>query len=60
MQSNSLTAGTLGGTALSLVPQITSDDIGRTIVLAVIGASVSYLVSIIWKCVWTKHDKKRD
>lgn len=46
-QSSSVTVGTAGGTFLSLVPVIHSDEILRTIILAVIGATVSCLVSLL-------------
>ena len=48
---NSLTlkAGTIGGFALSVVPNLTSADVFRTIVLALIGAVVSFGVTVLLK-----------
>jgi uncharacterized membrane protein YgaE (UPF0421/DUF939 family) len=60
MQSNSITTGTLGGTVLCMVPHISSDDLSNTIILAAVGASVSYLVSYLWKRVLEKHRKNDD
>ena len=48
---NSLTlrAGTFGGFALSVIPNITSADVFKTIVLAFIGAVVSFGVTLLLK-----------
>ena len=48
---NSLTlrAGTFGGFALSVIPNITSADVFKTIVLAIIGAVVSFGVTLLLK-----------
>jgi len=58
MQSNSLTVGTLGGTFLSIIPNLHSEDIVKTILLASIGAIVSFTVSLLLKCILKKHSKK--
>ena len=42
-----VTVGTAGGTFLSMAPIVTSGDVVKTIILAVIGATVSCLVSIL-------------
>ena len=48
---NSLTlrAGTFGGFALSVIPNLTSADVFKTIVLAIIGAVVSFGVTLLLK-----------
>lgn len=46
---NSTQLGTAGGTLLSLFPQLASDDIFRTILLAAVGAVVSFTVSVLLK-----------
>ena len=48
---NSLTlkAGTIGGFALSVIPNLTSADVLKTIVLAFIGAVVSFGVTLLLK-----------
>ncbi len=50
MRSNvSLSMGTVSGTMFSLIPNILSEDIVRTIILAVVGAFVSFAVSFVLK-----------
>ncbi len=49
--------GTAGGTLLSLMATIGSSDVIKTIVLASIGATVSFLVSLLLKCLFKKHKK---
>ena len=53
---NSLTlrAGTFGGFALSVIPNITSADVVKTIVLAFIGAVVSFGVTLLLKQMTSK------
>ena len=53
---NSLTlkAGTFGGFALSVIPNITSADVFKTIVLAIIGAVVSFGVTLLLKQMTSK------
>lgn len=58
MQSNSLVAGTLGGTFLSIAPVLSTDDIIKTVLLATVGAIVSFIVSVMMKCLLKKHMKK--
>lgn len=49
--------GTASGTLLSIAPNIFSEDILKTIILAVIGAVVSFTVSLLLKGL-TKSKKK--
>ena len=51
-----LKVGTASGTLLSVSPVIFTQDIVKTIILAVIGATVSFIVSILLKK-FTKHKK---
>jgi uncharacterized membrane protein YgaE (UPF0421/DUF939 family) len=44
-----LTIGTLSGTLLSILPQLNSQDILVTVVLAMVGAITSFLVSLLMK-----------
>jgi hypothetical protein len=55
--SNSAVIGTAGGTFLSVLPNIHSADILRTVVLATIGAVVSFAISFLLKTI-LKHFKK--
>ena len=41
--------GTLGGTLLVLLVHIGLDEVGKTMVLAGIGASVSFVVTLGWR-----------
>ena len=52
-----LKVGTASGTLLSISPGIFSQDIVKTIILAVIGATVSFIVSLLLKKI-TKHKRK--
>jgi H+/Cl- antiporter ClcA len=45
----SLTIGTLSGTLLSILPQLNSQDILVTVVLAMVGAITSFLVTVLLK-----------
>jgi hypothetical protein len=42
-------AGTFGGTFLSILPQLNSQDILVTVILAMVGAITSFLVSLVLK-----------
>ena len=53
----SLKVGTAGGTLLSMVPNIASVDIFRTIILACIGAIVSFFVTLLLK--WMTKSKEK-
>jgi hypothetical protein len=58
METNiSLRIGTASGTLLSVVPNILSEDIVKTTILAVVGAIVSFAVSLLLKGL-TKSKKK--
>ena len=50
METNiSLKTGTAAGTLLSIVPNLHSEDIMKTVVLALIGAVVSFTATLILK-----------
>lgn len=53
----SLKIGTAGGTLLSIAPNIASVDILRTIILAIIGAIVSFFVTLLLK--WMTKSKEK-
>lgn len=58
MQHNNTTlVGTASGTFLSVIPNLNSEDILRTIILATLGAIVSFLISLLLKIVIKKHKK---
>jgi hypothetical protein len=58
MEANlSLRINTASGTLLSIVPNILSEDIVKTIVLAVVGATVSFMVSLLLN--WLTKFKKK-
>ena len=56
VMDNSLTlkVGTFGGFALSVIPNLTSADVVKTIVLAFIGAVVSFGVTLLLKLLTSK------
>jgi len=56
-QSNQIIIGTCGGTFLSVLPNLSSADIFRTIVLAIVGAIVSFSISLLLKYLSKKHKK---
>ena len=56
--NNHTLMGTAGGTFLSIVPNIQSDDIARTAILAAVGAIVSFTISLLLKSLYKKHKKK--
>lgn len=49
--------GTAGGTFLSVLPNIESADVVTTILLAAIGAVVSFTMSLVLKSIIKKHKK---
>lgn len=57
MLNNSTTVGTVGGTFLSIVPNLSSDDIVRTALLAVVGAVVSFIISLLLRRLFKKRVK---
>jgi hypothetical protein len=54
---NQTLMGTVGGTFLSIVPNIQSEDIVKTAVLATVGAVVSFMISLLLKSLNKKHKK---
>lgn len=56
-QSNSTVIGTAGGTFLSVLPNLHSEDVLKTIILATLGAIVSFLISLLLKFFIRKHKK---
>ena len=56
--NSSTLMGTAGGTFLSIVPNINSEDIAKTIVLASVGAIVSFTISLLLKSLQKKKHKK--
>jgi hypothetical protein len=55
--NNHTLMGTAGGTFLSMVPNIQSEDIVKTIVLAIVGAIVSFTISLLLKSLQKKRKK---
>ena len=55
--NNHTLIGTAGGTFLSVVPNIQSEDVVKTVVLATIGAMVSFTISLVLKSIIKKHKK---
>ncbi|WP_445749419.1 hypothetical protein [Polaribacter sp.] len=55
--NNPTLMGTAGGTFLSMVPNIHSEDITRTVILATVGAVVSFTISLLLKSLQKKHKK---
>lgn len=49
--------GTAGGTFLSIVPNVYSEDVLRTVVLAIVGAVVSFVVSVLLRCLMKKRKR---
>jgi hypothetical protein len=56
-QSNTTLFGTAGGTFLSVLPNLHSEDVLKTIILATLGAIVSFLISLLLKFFIGKHKK---
>ena len=54
---NSTRAGTAGGTFLAFIANLGKDDILKTIVLTMIGAVVSFVVSLLLQFVVNKVKK---
>jgi len=58
METNiSLKTGTAAGTLLSILPNLHSEDIAKTIILAVLGAVVSFTATLLLKLL-TKVKRK--
>ena len=54
---NATQVGTVGGTFLSVVPNVHSEDVLRTVVLAIVGAVVSFVVSVLLRCLLKKRKR---
>lgn len=57
MFDSTVRRGTAGGTLLTILGNITSDDIAKTVILAAVGAVVSFVVTLMLKLL-TKRIKK--
>jgi len=55
MKKAELSIGTASGTLLSTLPLISSQEVIKTIILAAIGATVSFLVTVILR----RYGRKR-
>jgi len=55
--NNTTFTGTVGGTFLSMVPNLNSEDVIKTILLATIGAVVSFWISVLLKYLSKKYKK---
>ncbi|WP_165929467.1 hypothetical protein [Flavobacterium rhamnosiphilum] len=53
--SNPTLMGTAGGTFLSVVPNLDSEDVLKTVLLAAIGAIVSFGISMALKFILKKY-----
>lgn len=53
--SNPTLMGTAGGTFLSVVPNLNSEDVLKTVLLAAVGAIVSFGISMVLKFVIKKY-----
>jgi len=54
---NSTRAGTAGGTFLAFIANLGTDDILKTMVLTMIGAVVSFMVSIVLQLILSRIKK---
>jgi len=50
-------AGTVTGTVFTVAAHIESQDYIKTVILAMVGATVSFLVSILWKWITRRFQK---
>lgn len=46
--------GTVTGTVFTVAAQIDSQDYMKTVVLAVVGATASFIVSLVLKWIWNR------
>ncbi len=53
-QDNTTLAGTVTGTVFTVAAQIDSQDYSKTVVLAVVGATASFLMSLLLKWIWNR------
>lgn len=56
MKNSFFISGTAGGTLCSVLPILTSEDLMKTIILASIGAVVSFVVTFLIKMYLTKGE----
>jgi len=54
---NTTLAGTVTGTVFTVAANIKSQDYIHTVVLALVGAAVSFAVSLVLKYIWNKISK---
>jgi hypothetical protein len=54
---NDTIVGTVGGTILSVIPNVETGDIVRTLILATVGAVASFLATQILKWTWKRIKK---
>jgi uncharacterized membrane protein len=57
---NQQTSGTIGGTLLTIVGVLDLQDIFKTIILAALGALVSFIVSTGLKIIFKRSKKQKD
>jgi len=55
--NNHTLMGTAGGTFLSVLPNLHSEDLLKTVILAALGAIVSFIISMLLKYLIKKHKK---
>lgn len=55
--NNSTWCNTASGTFLCVLPNLSSEDILKTVLLAMIGAVVSFSISLVLKIFVKKHKK---
>nr|WP_315248677.1 hypothetical protein [uncultured Flavobacterium sp.] len=55
MTVSNTTLSTASGTFLSILPNLNSEDVLKTVLLAVIGAVVSFTLSFVFKILSTKY-----
>ena len=53
----SLRTGTVAGTLLSILPNLFSEDVLKTVILAALGALVSFTVSLVLKWIIKSKNK---
>jgi membrane protein DedA with SNARE-associated domain len=59
MNHHTIKAGTIGGTLAGIMVNISGTDIVRTVILAGIGAAVSFIVSFLLKRTMQQYIKTR-
>jgi hypothetical protein len=57
-QSHSTLLGTVSGTVLTVLANIGSQDIAKTVILAAIGATVSFCISVVLKWMFKQIKNK--